>query len=158
MGEFIKRPTQLFCRLMGIHLHDRIFMAGRMSVALEVVTVIRTLDEIPSIMHPAESAVVVSVLQTLLRDQGLDGAYELYDDLSSGRRRVFVPVPEPSPSGSVGVDAQRSSSSEHEVLEGVTLPIEQLRALGEVRRSLDDETTSASVELRDEEVEARPNE
>jgi hypothetical protein len=155
-SEFIARPTQLLCRLLRIHPNDRVFMAGRMSVALEIVTVMRTLDEIPSVMLPNETAVVQSVLQTLLVDQDLIHASVVYDELSATRRPVFVPVP--SHEGSVASGGPPSSSSVDEEPASSQLPIPLIRALVEARQSPDVSPTSASVELRDVEDETTPSE
>lgn len=62
------------------------YAAGRMSVALELVGLLKTLDMLP-LTGSADRVVASSTVETLLIDLGLrDAAWELYDELCSWRR------------------------------------------------------------------------
>jgi len=149
--EFIKNPTETVRALLKIDVANGAFSAGRLAMALEVVTVIRTLEEIPSIMQPRESAVVISVLQTFLVDQGFDWCYRTYDELSASRRPTFVPEPSLSSiadaDGPYVLDPQRGPVFADEVLPGAASPVDALRALSVVRQNRDDVTSDEQLEL-----------
>jgi hypothetical protein len=156
-SEYMQRPTPVLMRVLGISGMDTSFQAGRLAMALEIVTVIRTLDEIPSIMSPTETSVVQSVLTTLLNDQNLGWAFGFYDELSANRRVAFAP--EPSREGisvlSLSQDELvESLSSDAEVLEGSPSLVDGIRKLLEVRRSRGDEPSVESEESSDESTEA----
>jgi hypothetical protein len=72
------------------------FDMGRLSMALEIITVIRTLEDELVPMLALQRQETISVLETLLNDQLLaDRAMEYYDRLSLWRQPVFLPSPEP---------------------------------------------------------------
>jgi hypothetical protein len=66
------------------------YALGRLEVGLEIVSLIRTLESFP-VVNEAEREGTVATLHTLLREQGLENAYEVYDQLANWRRPVFVP-------------------------------------------------------------------
>src|SRR5262245_35382818 len=66
------------------------YALGRLEMGLEVVSLIRTLESFP-VVNEAEREGTVATLHTLLREQGLENAYEVYDELANWRRPVFVP-------------------------------------------------------------------
>jgi hypothetical protein len=68
------------------------FDYGRLALGLEVVTLIRTLESLP-VVNDAEREGTVACLATLLREQGLEDAYEVYDRLNDWRRVRFEPLP-----------------------------------------------------------------
>lgn len=158
--EFIMRPTEDVVRHLGLERSAE-FEAGRMAMALECITVVRAIEGNP-LLRSDVSAAVVSVLETLLVDQGLTNAYEVYDALSRARRPTFVPVPSlvgnadaddaPSPDQASLSDG---SSSPDEVPGQMQLPVDKLRALAEAHRSqtMDDDATDSPSELIVEEPE-----
>jgi hypothetical protein len=91
VGEaFMKWPTDVFVGFMARHsrrIGAGSFEAGRLAMALEIITVIRILEEYELI---AEHEQVISVLQTLLRDQGLEErATAWYEMLDEWRKPKF---------------------------------------------------------------------
>jgi len=64
---------------------------GQLTVALEVVSLIRTLESIP-VVSVAEKEGTIATLHTLLRESQLESAYEAYDALAEWRRVKFVGV------------------------------------------------------------------
>jgi hypothetical protein len=71
------------------------FQLGRMSMALEIITQIKALEELRAIASDLGRAEAVSALDTLLLDCGMrDVAYEMYEKLNGWRRPAFSPEPE----------------------------------------------------------------
>lgn|SRR5215831_13420192 len=134
-SEFIKNPTTLLRQILGIGRNDD-FAAGRLAMALEIVSVIRILEDNPMLSAQA-SGTVISVLETFLRDQHLDWCYGTYDKLSASRRPTFVTKPV-SP-------------------ETTPARLYKLRSLSVVRQSQHDVPTSEQLELTFEEDEETPN-
>src|SRR4249920_2022226 len=67
------------------------FGHGQLALGLEVVSLIRTLESFP-VVNVAEREGTVATLHTLLREQGLENAYEAYEMLAEWRKPRFVPV------------------------------------------------------------------
>lgn len=65
------------------------FRYGQLALGLEVVSLIRTLESIP-VVNDAERQGTIATLHTLLREQGLENAYEAYEMLAEWRRVKFV--------------------------------------------------------------------
>jgi hypothetical protein len=83
---FMRRPTEVLRSYLATHKEadERSFELGRVAMALEIVTVMRVLEEYELI---AEHERMISILQTLLRDQDLeDYATEWYEMLNEWRR------------------------------------------------------------------------
>lgn len=75
------------------------FGYGQLAVGLEIVSLIRTLESFP-VVNDAERQGTVATLHTLLREQGLENAYEAYEMLAEWRRIKFAPVRSaPAPQG-----------------------------------------------------------
>jgi hypothetical protein len=92
---FLARPTVVLRQFLEQE-HDlkprREFYLGRLSMALELITVIRTLEDELVPMLALQRAETISVLQTLLQDQGLaEQAMQWYDALSLWRQPRFEP-------------------------------------------------------------------
>lgn len=90
--SYIMRPSEVFKQYLGIGMGvtpDDQFQYGMLAFGLEIVTVIKTLEALPT-TTPAARAEVISVLHTLLQDLHLDGfAYEWYERLNVWRRPSF---------------------------------------------------------------------
>lgn len=169
MSEYMSDATRVMESLLKVERRGPDYQAGRMAMGLEIVSVLRTLDEIPSVMLPSETAAVVSVLETLLVQQGLTYAYEFYDRLSAARRPVFVADADPAPSllgsASVSEDQQRDRASESgdsssQVVElgDVRALRARLDALAEARRNQGALSSDESGELPYGGVETTPSE
>jgi hypothetical protein len=153
VSEFMVDPTEVLIRAFEVDAKDLSFQVGRTAMALEVVSIIRVVDSVPE-LSPAETAAVVSVLETLLVNQGLTGAYALYDSLSASRRPVFVPV-DPGEDLALQSDAPSSPGADPEQ---TPPPVQLLRSLHEERRSQGIETIDEQSESLDEESEEPPSE
>ena len=91
--SYIMRPSEVF----KLYLSEKMSVSpdgiqyGMLAMALEVVTVIKTLEALPTTSVGTRSE-TISVLHTLLQDVGLDVyAYEWYERLDEWRRPTFVP-------------------------------------------------------------------
>jgi len=73
------------------------FGHGQLALGLEVVSLIRTLESFP-VVNVAEREGTVATLHTLLREQGLENAYEAYEMLAEWRKPKFV-ASDASPQG-----------------------------------------------------------
>lgn len=100
--SFIAHPTELYLRWLQGGLYKGppgvAFQFGRRAMALELITVYRTLEALDDgdVMHLGIPE-ALSLIQTLLIDQGLwDSANELYDELCEWRRVRLEPVDEPA--------------------------------------------------------------
>jgi predicted nucleic-acid-binding protein len=85
----MKRPTDVLRRYLAqdTPIESGSFELGRTAMALEIMTIIRILEEYELI---AEHEQMISVLQTLLRDQGLeDRATAWYEMLNEWRKPKF---------------------------------------------------------------------
>lgn len=89
MGDFMSRPTDVLRSYMATHGFpegeaDDLLRMGRIAMALEILTVVKVLED-HQLM--AEHEQMISVLMTLLVDQGLLGiGEEYYAELSEWRR------------------------------------------------------------------------
>lgn len=89
MDDFIQRPTDVLQSYMAAHGFDgnevyTLMRMGRIAMALEIITVIKLLEEHELL---AEHEQTISVLQTLLVDQELmEPALGYYEELSRWRR------------------------------------------------------------------------
>jgi hypothetical protein len=95
VGDFMERPTDVLRSYMaaqGIDAEEaeRLLRMGRIAMALEVMTVVKMLEEFQLL---SENERMISVLITLLTDQDLLGvATAYYEDLSEWRRIKAVEV------------------------------------------------------------------
>jgi hypothetical protein len=92
--EYIRNPTTVMQRLLRDALRDEAsFWYGRLAMALEVITLIKTLEEVPGTsLTEAGRQETVSTLVTFLRDQGFDDvAYKQYEVLNDWRKLKFEP-------------------------------------------------------------------
>ena len=93
--SFMSNPThvleQYLTSVVGVELGGQ-FDMGRLAMALELITVLKALEQEYVALAPGTLAELISVVQTLLIDQGVaDTALEWYDGLSEWRRPKFVP-------------------------------------------------------------------
>jgi hypothetical protein len=129
-----------------------------MSMALEMITSIRSIEDLPVLDEPAKAA-VVAAFETLIVDQALEDAYELYDRLVSWRPPRFIASAEPdaSPPNTSSPDGLRSglepaASSPDETHSGADSRIAKTRALTDLRRSQVPDPTDEPGESDDEEA------
>jgi hypothetical protein len=166
--EFMARPTEVVRRHLGYVSGEAAegFEAGRLSMAFECITVIRAIESNLALRSDVNAA-IVSVLETLLVDQGLTQAYELYDLLSASRRLTFVREPEPSASVDVAAASSQDQASQSDELASadatpgqMTAPVGRLRELAEVHRSQaqDEVPTDVPSEADEGEDEAESSE
>jgi hypothetical protein len=99
LGEdFIKDPTDVFRQWIarnGLQSNDPLW-SGRLAMALEIMTLQRLLDYL---QLESEHEQTISVLQTLLQDQGIaEAATQWYERLSEWRRVKIVRADEHVPS------------------------------------------------------------
>ena|SRR5215471_6988858 len=90
MDDYIARPTEVLMAYMQWGKPPPGYDWGRLALALEVVTLIRTLERIP-VVNDAERQGTIATLHTLLREQGLEDVYDAYERLAEWRRVKFVP-------------------------------------------------------------------
>jgi len=114
---FMADATSVLMAYMGQNQMRMDFKYGRLAVGLEVVSLIRTLESIP-VVNVNEREGTVATLHTLLREQGLEDAYELYDGLAKWRQVTFVSDRAPSQptnggaGGQLGADRRASVSAD----------------------------------------------
>jgi hypothetical protein len=92
------------------------FRYGQLALGLEIVSLIRTLEHFP-VVNVQEKEGTIATLHTLLREQGLENAYEVYDELAEWRRVKFVRAASLRANGGVSVRRhvdRLSSSSVHD--------------------------------------------
>jgi hypothetical protein len=92
--SYIARPTEVLKsyleQVQGLKPRME-FTLGRLSMALEMITVIKTIEDELVPMLTLQRHEVISVLQTLLKDQDLaEPAMEWYEALTLWRQPVFV--------------------------------------------------------------------
>jgi hypothetical protein len=95
--SYIMRPSEVFKAYLSekMTVPEDAIQFGMLAMSLEVVTVIKTLESLPTTAVGTREE-TISVLHTLLQDVGLDVyAYEWYERLNDWRRPSFVPVHEP---------------------------------------------------------------
>lgn len=107
--SYIRNPTRTFLQFLSATsevTHDRIlwYNLGQLSMALHIITVIKTLEQLPVVTdHGRQEA--ISALQTILTELDLaDDAYELYEKLGEWRKPTFEPEPSPSGTSGAGVE------------------------------------------------------
>ena len=85
--EFIASPTRLLRNTVVKNKAESFgFEVGRVSLACEIVSMIRTLED-QTMYATVEVQPIIAALHTLLRDQGFsDELWEFYDRMSSLRR------------------------------------------------------------------------
>ena len=97
MLDFIADPSELFIEYLnstGTTPRQLDYQLGQMSMALEIITQIKTLEELKPLTSDTGRAEAVGALVTLLTDCGmLEVAYEMYSKLNQWRRHSFVPAP-----------------------------------------------------------------
>jgi hypothetical protein len=130
------------------------FRYGQLALALEVVSLIRTLEFLP-VVNDAEREGTVATLHTLLREQGLENAYEAYDQLAEWRKVKFV-ASDASPRGSAGAVAQHGRglvvsasavSSAHDALGQERAQRDRLRERPWERPNLDEGAVATNGQL-----------
>jgi hypothetical protein len=89
----MKEPTEVLEAWLRYQDYNRTFQWGRIAMALETLTVVRSLDLYGVAMGDFEREQIKSVLETFLNGQGLlDKANEVYDFLLDWRKLKFVPI------------------------------------------------------------------
>ena len=73
-SAFMADATAVLMAYMRKHQIGMDFKHGQLAVGLEIVTLIRTLESLP-VVSEAEREGTIATLHTLLREQGLEGAY-----------------------------------------------------------------------------------
>jgi hypothetical protein len=139
-------PSRVLLKAWGIEVGSE-FQLGRLAMALEMITSIRSIEDIPVLDEPAKAA-VVSAFETLLVEQQIaDMAYEMYDHLSRWRRIKTLERVANGPLVAVqrGIDEidvevavpDDGSSSPHVSPAGADSRIAKTRALTGLHRSQD---------------------
>ena len=104
--SFIARPTRVLIDYLTqeVGSEPRMeFNLGRLAMALEIITVVKTIEDEVVPMLALQREEIVSVLTTLLRDQDLaEVAEEWYERLNQWRNVSFVPEPSLARSDDVG--------------------------------------------------------
>lgn len=167
--EYMTHPTlELLKAVGGLDNHEeQAFKLGRLSIGLEIVTVIRSIDGL-ELLDERTTATVVSVLETLLVDQGLAPAVtKIYNMLSAMRRPVFVPVFE-QPDSEDASDAHEQDlelesddlASLDAVLEGEGLRLRRIAELRQEHQSQDEDAlaTDDAIDLIEEPAEETSDE
>ena len=103
--SFMADATSVLMAYMQAQKVRPTFAYGQLAVGLEVVSLIRTLESFP-VVNVAEKEGTIATLHTLLREQGLENAYEAYEMLAEWRRVRFVSDRERVPRGSGASVAQ----------------------------------------------------
>lgn len=141
---FISRPTEVLKAFLQQEqgLKPRMeFTLGRLSMALEIITVIKTLEDEIVPMLSLQRAEIVSVLHTLLRDQNLaESAMGWYEALTLWRQPAFSDEPASEHEGTA--DASRLLSRLADVASSQGGGLQHARALAEGTRALHDERQS----------------
>lgn len=96
---YMRDAAAVLVRYLRSHNEPQSYAWGRVSVGLEIVTLIKTLEDIP-VASVAEKEGTISCLHTMLVEQNLIDCYEMYDILASWRRTSLVEI-EREPSESV---------------------------------------------------------
>lgn len=97
--SFISRPSALLRRLLRPSNSELAwFRHGQLSIALEILTGIKILEQLP-IADERSRHEAISVLISLLVDLDLyDEAVKVYEELNEARRPSFQPEPSPQAS------------------------------------------------------------
>jgi len=156
--SYIMRPSEVFKLYLSekMTVPEDAIQFGMLAMGLEIVTVIKTLEALPTTTVGTREE-TISVLHTLLRDVGLDlYAYEWYERLNEWRKPSFQPVLELS--GTEHADEQLPPLSlAHASLLASRLRQEQAAGSTDVPEHSDLPTDPASAELAlPSEPEAEP--
>jgi hypothetical protein len=89
MESFMAHATEVLLAYMRAKRISPDFKHGQLAVGLEIVSLIRTLESFP-VVNEEEREGTVATLHTLLREQGLENAYETYEMLSEWRSVKIV--------------------------------------------------------------------
>jgi hypothetical protein len=153
---YIRNPVRTFLQFLSATsevTHDRIlwYNLGQLSLALHIITVIKTLESLPVVTEGGRQE-AIAVLQTILTDLDLaDDAYELYEKLGEWRRPTFEAEPSPEGTSGAGVEWTQAPrlhglSSPDDVQPGRPALSERLLEGRLERRSPDGPSTSESEE------------
>lgn len=127
---FIKDPSKVLWQYLQTKRRPMVrelYEYGKLAMALEIITVVKTLDSLPVISELGRQE-TVSVLQTLLTDMGLDElAYDVYEQLNEWRRPKFDAY----------VEDLYARASELGTPSGGSPPPQRLEPSQQERRSLD---------------------
>jgi len=124
------------------------YQLGRLAMALEVITSIRSIEDVP-VLDEHCKATVVAALETLIVDQDLEDAYTLYAELCDWRQVRFVPDVSLPGTGAIDVAlfaVDDESASPDAALEEADSRTAKTRALTELHRSQDASPTSEPEE------------
>lgn len=140
--DYMSRPTEVLKTylkeydLIGGTRKNSGWILGRLSMALEILTVIKTLEDELVPMLTINRSETISVLRTLLRDLDFEEtAEEWYERLCEWRKPTFVSVPFAGLEGPVSPSSeQREPDDDHPPLQGrsVRLPLHQSQVLPSV--------------------------
>lgn len=163
--SYIADPTSVFLQFLDQE-HGmkprREFLLGRMALALELLTVIKTLEDEVVPMLTLQRMEIISILETFLREQNLvEQANEWYDALDRWRKPTFVSPDNPMGYHFPAIDSSLvdnefsvlgayDPASLDEKLEGILARPDSNPVPLDVRRS-QDLPSSASGEQPDEE-------
>src|SRR4030095_4594278 len=89
MEAYMSRPTEVLKQYMSSNRMAPTFELGQLSMGLEAVSLIRTLEDLP-VVSDAEREGTIATLYTLLRENGLEGAFEAYEALNDWRKVKFT--------------------------------------------------------------------
>ena len=156
--SYMARPTEVleaYLRRFPVSEPRSWYEFGRLAMALEVTTVVKTLEAYETIARHAPE--LISVLRTLIREQGLEGEAETwYDALSSWRAPRFSPVPEDTDaSGQLSTKQPVAHASPHGGLEGARVLAEGTRAQQGLDRNRDPSSVSSAEQLAAEALTKR---
>lgn len=91
----IKNPSEVLESWLESEGFQRSYLWGRVAMALELITVKRTLEAYGEAMMDFEREQIISVLDTFMVSQGVaNRAYELYEWLLEWRKLKFIAVDE----------------------------------------------------------------
>ena len=85
---FMARPTEVLEEYIVSQGMTRSFEMGQLAMALEVVSLIRTLESLP-VVSDEEKEGTIATLYTLVRENDLEGAFNAYEQLNSWRQVSF---------------------------------------------------------------------
>jgi len=158
MSSYMARPTEVleaYLRRFPVSEPRSWYQFGRLAMALEITTVVKTLEAYETIARQAPE--IVSVLQTLLREQGLEReAGTWYDALNAWRAPRFSPVPEDTDaSGHLTSRPDAAHASPVGGLQDAVALAEGTRARQDSGQSQDLPSTASAQQLHAEAVTRR---
>lgn len=108
--SYMVNPTRVFLQFLST-THEATtrdltwYSFGQASMALHIITVIKTLESLPVVTEHARQE-TISALQTILTDLDMaDESYELYERLGNWRMPTFDREPSPPGTSDAGVHA-----------------------------------------------------